>query len=62
MSKTNYSYSEAGRSRQAFKSGFRMEIEDGWLRLVHYEGWPITLMLVNAIGFIYEAADHHGSR
>lgn len=27
----------------------------------HYvtEGWPATLMLVNAIGFLCEAADHH---
>ena len=23
------------------------------------DGWPTTLMLVNAIGFIAEAADHH---
>ena len=23
------------------------------------EGWPATLMLVNAIGFLCEAADHH---
>jgi 4a-hydroxytetrahydrobiopterin dehydratase len=23
------------------------------------DGWPITLMLVNAIGFVAEAADHH---
>ena len=22
-------------------------------------GWPVTLMLVNAIGFVAEAADHH---
>ena len=22
-------------------------------------GWPLTLMLVNAIGFLAEAADHH---
>ena len=23
------------------------------------DGWPTTLMLVNAIGFVAEAADHH---
>ena len=23
------------------------------------EGWPATLMLVNAIGYLCEAADHH---
>lgn len=34
--------------------------DGGWLRR-RYEtdGWPTTLMLVNAIGFMAEAADHH---
>lgn len=34
--------------------------DGGWLRR-RYEtdGWPTTLMLVNAIGFLAEAADHH---
>jgi 4a-hydroxytetrahydrobiopterin dehydratase len=34
--------------------------EDGWIRR-HYktDGWPTTLMLVNAIGFLAEAAYHH---
>lgn len=33
---------------------------EGWLtRRYATEGWPITLMLVNAIGDIAEAADHH---
>jgi 4a-hydroxytetrahydrobiopterin dehydratase len=32
----------------------------GWLRRVYKtDGWPTTLMLVNAIGFAAEAADHH---
>ena len=32
----------------------------GWLRRTYRtDGWPTTLMLVNAIGFIAEAADHH---
>lgn len=36
------------------------KLEDGWLRRKFTtEGWPITLMAVNAIGFICEAADHH---
>ena len=36
------------------------KLEDGWLRRKYStDGWPITLMLVNAIGFICEAADHH---
>jgi 4a-hydroxytetrahydrobiopterin dehydratase len=35
-------------------------LEDGWLRRKFYtEGWPTTLMLVNAVGFVCEAADHH---
>jgi 4a-hydroxytetrahydrobiopterin dehydratase len=34
--------------------------EDGWLRRYYKtDGWPITLMLVNAIGFVAEAANHH---
>jgi 4a-hydroxytetrahydrobiopterin dehydratase len=35
-------------------------LEDGWLRRMFYtEGWPTTLMLVNAVGFVCEAAYHH---
>jgi 4a-hydroxytetrahydrobiopterin dehydratase len=34
--------------------------EEGWLRRVYKtDGWPTTLMLVNAIGFAAEAAFHH---
>jgi len=34
--------------------------EDGWIRRVYKtDGWPTTLMLVNAIGYIAEAAYHH---
>ena len=34
--------------------------EDKALRRVYEtDGWPITLMLVNALGFAAEAADHH---
>jgi|SRR5579883_369907 4a-hydroxytetrahydrobiopterin dehydratase len=34
--------------------------EDGWLRRYYAtDGWPITMMLVNAIGFVAEAANHH---
>lgn len=28
-------------------------------RVYETDGWPTTLMLVNALGFIAEAADHH---
>ncbi len=34
--------------------------EDGSIRRVYKtDGWPTTLMLVNAIGYMSEAADHH---
>ena len=35
-------------------------VESGMLaRRYATDGWPTTLMLVNAIGFLAEAADHH---
>ena len=35
-------------------------VENGMLaRRYATDGWPTTLMLVNAIGFLAEAADHH---
>jgi 4a-hydroxytetrahydrobiopterin dehydratase len=35
-------------------------LEDGWLRRKFTtDGWPTTLMLVNAIGYLAEAAYHH---
>lgn len=35
-------------------------LESGWIRRKYNtDGWPITLMLVNAIGFVCEAAYHH---
>jgi 4a-hydroxytetrahydrobiopterin dehydratase len=34
--------------------------EDGWLRRKYNtDGWPTTLMLVNTIGYLCEAAYHH---
>src|SRR4029079_1348445 len=34
--------------------------EDGWIRRVlKTDGWPTTLMLVNAVGYLAEAAYHH---
>src|SRR5918999_433519 len=35
-------------------------LEEGWLRRKFTtDGWPTTLMLVNAVGFLAEAAWHH---
>ena|ERR1700733_1991969 len=35
-------------------------LEDGWLRRKYTtDNWPTTLLLVNAIGFLAEAAWHH---
>ena len=35
-------------------------LEDGWLRRKYNtDGWPSTLMLVNAVGYLCEAAYHH---
>jgi 4a-hydroxytetrahydrobiopterin dehydratase len=34
--------------------------EDGWIRRQYKtDGWPTTLMLVNTIGYLSEAAYHH---
>lgn len=34
--------------------------EDKWIRRVYKtDGWPTTLMLVNTIGYLAEAAYHH---
>jgi 4a-hydroxytetrahydrobiopterin dehydratase len=39
-------------------AGWRLE--DGWIRRKYVtDGWPTTLMLVNAIGYLAEAAFHH---
>ena len=40
--------------------GWRLESGGGAIvREYATDGWPTTLMLVNAIGFFAEAADHH---
>src|SRR5262245_60788116 len=38
----------------------KWKLEDGWLRRkFNTDGWRSTLMLVNTIGYLAEAADHH---
>ena len=35
-------------------------LENGWIRRkLNTDGWPTTLMLVNSIGYVCEAAYHH---
>src|SRR5688500_20285592 len=52
-----YNDSEIGERLQALPGWY---FEDGWIRRVYKtDGWPTTLMLVNAIGYLSEAAYHH---
>ena len=40
--------------------GWYHDADGGWLRRKYStDGWQATLMLVNAVGFYAEAADHH---
>src|SRR5262245_62656619 len=35
-------------------------VEDGWIRRKYNtDGWPSTLMAVNAVGYLCETAGHH---
>lgn len=57
MSKTPLPESDVA-SRLKELPGWR--VENGALtRDLDTDGWPTTLMVVNAIGFLAEAADHH---
>jgi 4a-hydroxytetrahydrobiopterin dehydratase len=55
------SYAEADIPGKLAEYGLtEWKYEDGWLRRKFTtDGWPTTLMLVNAIGFLAEAAYHH---
>lgn len=61
MSEKQRTYSEAevpGKLQEVGLSAWKLE--DGWLRRkFSTDGWRSTLMLVNTIGFLAEAADHH---
>lgn len=54
---TPYSESEIAR-RLRDLPGWRYE-NNAVRRVYETDGWPVTLMLVNALGFAAEAADHH---
>ena len=57
MPERTYTGAELERKLAAL-AGWRHE--DGAIRRTYAtDGWPTTLMLVNAIGFLAEAADHH---
>jgi 4a-hydroxytetrahydrobiopterin dehydratase len=54
-------YSEAEIPAKIKETGLtEWYLEDGWLRRkLNTEGWPVTLMLVNTVGYLCEAAQHH---
>ena len=52
-----YSAEEIGSKLQELPGWY---FEDGWIRRQYKtDGWPTTLMLVNQIGYLAEAAYHH---
>lgn len=58
MAKTGALSAAELQERLAALPGWR--VENGAIqREYKTDGWPTTLMLVNAIGFLAEAADHH---
>jgi pterin-4a-carbinolamine dehydratase len=59
MASTDSPYSGADIAAHVGKlPGWRYE-DNAIHRVYETDGWPITLMLVNALGFAAEAADHH---
>src|SRR5260370_11482147 len=56
-----HTYSEAEIAAKLAEPGLgAWKMEEGWLRRKYTtEGWPTTLLLVNAIGYLAEAAWHH---
>jgi 4a-hydroxytetrahydrobiopterin dehydratase len=54
-------YSDAEVAAKLAENGLTgWSLDDGWLRRKYTtSGWPATLMLVNAIGYLAESAWHH---
>ena len=60
MATQKHTYSEDEVRAQLAAELPTWELRDGWIRRKYTTGgWPFTLMLVNAIGFLAEAAFHH---
>ena len=61
MAEKEKTYSEADIPGKLAEHGLTgWYLEDGWLRRKFTtEGWQTTLLLVNAIGYLAEAAWHH---
>ena len=59
--KKEKTYSDAEIAAKLEESGLAdWYLEDGWLRRKYNtDGWPTTLMLTTAIGYLCEAAYHH---
>ena len=58
--KTNQTYDESQIPDKLKAELPNWEYRDGWIRRKFKTGgWPYTLMAVNAIGYIAEAAFHH---
>jgi 4a-hydroxytetrahydrobiopterin dehydratase len=59
--KKEHVYSEAEIPAKLTEHGLTAwYLEDGWLRRKFTtDGWPVTLMLVNLVGYLCEAAYHH---
>lgn len=59
MAKKDPTYGEA-QIAEKLKDLPGWSYESGWIRRTYTtDGWPTTLMLVNLIGYLAEAADHH---
>ncbi|MGH7545098.1 MAG: 4a-hydroxytetrahydrobiopterin dehydratase [Gemmatimonadota bacterium] len=60
MPEKDKTYSDADVKERLEKELPGWYLEDGWIRRQYKtDGWPQTLMLVNAVGFLAEAAYHH---
>ncbi len=61
MAAKEKTYDEAEVKQKIAELGLaQWHLEDGWLRRKYTtDGWPTTLMVTNAIGFLCEAAYHH---